>query len=80
VIRRVGVLFLFLLSVAVLAVGAALVWWLFVVVVLHGAGCDGSCNAVGEFSQDYWWLIALGAAVPIALLLWPLAREDFDSQ
>jgi hypothetical protein len=74
-VRRVRALVLYLLSVVVLAVGTVMVWWMFVVLVLNGAGCDGPCNAVGEFTQDYWWLIALGGAVPIAFLLLPLYRR-----
>jgi hypothetical protein len=71
-------------TVAYVAVALALgflvlaCWWMFALLVLEEFGCDGAtgpCGSVGRFTSDYWWLINVTAAVPIALALLPIYRR-----
>ena len=50
-------------------------WWMFVVYVLDGFGCDGACNAVGDFTGEHWWLIGGVTAGVIAVFLLPFYRR-----
>lgn len=65
-----------LYATAVLVLGWMLwfAWYLFVIFVLHGMGCNGACNGIGQFTYDNWWLIGAVAAAVIAFLLRPLYR------
>jgi hypothetical protein len=60
---------LYVLAVFVLAMLQFVGWWLFMIFVLHGLGCDGPCNGIGRFSQDYGLLIVFLLTVLAGLLL-----------
>ena len=70
-----GCTILYLLGVFVLAMLLFVGWWLFMIFVLHGLGCDGPCNGIGEFSRDYALLIVFVLTVLVGLLLMPVYQR-----
>ena len=66
---------LYVLVVLVLALVLFVGWWLFMIFVLHGLGCDGACNGIGRFSQDYALLIVFLLTMLAGLLLLPVYRR-----
>ena len=70
-----GCTILYLLGVFVLAMLLFVGWWLFMIFVLHGLGCDGACNGIGEFSRDYALLIVFVLTVLAGVLLLPVYRR-----
>ena len=75
-----GCTILYLTGVVVLALVLFVGWWLFMIFVLHGLGCNGACNGIGEFSRDYALLIVFLLTLFVGLLLlpvyWRLIRAD----
>ena len=71
---------LYVLAVFVLALILFSGWWLFMIFVLHGLGCNGACNGIGEFSQDYALLIVFLLTVLAGLLLLPVYRRLLRSR
>ena len=70
-----GCTILYLTGVVVLALVLFVGWWLFMIFVLHGLGCNGACNGIGEFSSDYALLIVFGLTILAGLLLLPVYRR-----
>jgi hypothetical protein len=69
-----GCSLLYLSAVAVVGFGIWAGWLMFVVFVLHGVGCDGGCNGVGQFTLDNWGLLVGAAAALAAALFLPVYR------
>jgi hypothetical protein len=66
---------LYAMAAVVLGLALLIGWTVFVVYVLHGMGCDGSCNWVGDVTYDYWFLWAAVATTLTGLLLLPFYRR-----
>jgi hypothetical protein len=71
---------LYVLAVFVLALLMFVGWWLFMIFVLHGLGCDGACNGIGRFSQDYALLIVSLLTALAGLMLLPVYRRLLRSR
>jgi hypothetical protein len=75
VVYLAGCTILYFLGVFVVAMLLFVGWWLFMIFVLHGLGCNGACNGIGEFSSDYALLIVFMLTVLVGLLLLPVYRR-----
>jgi hypothetical protein len=71
----VGCTILYLLAVVVVALVLFSGWWLFVIFVLHGMGCDGACNGIGDSTRDYALAIVFVLTIVVGLGLLPVYRR-----